>query len=1225
MSNSSINSNGSVGVLSSGTDTGTIVGNGGNISTLEVTNTGIEIDGIVNSNGILNVYDGGTVSNITINTGGSLTAGTMTPSSSTGATAFILGGTISSATIMLENGALASGISAQDKASIFVMSGAEVNSATISSSNIIVYDGAVVSGGSLSLSSTETLYSTSYDENFSGNSVQNIESGGLSFSANFTDTANTQFIKADGIASGTTTHASQVISSGGTARDTRILSGGSQTVMSGGSASGTFIENGGSASISFGGVSQDIVIGSGGFLSIEAYYDGSSVGSALNVTLQSGGTLSLDDGVSVTDLTVEVGGVIDFQDMQWDSSNSFSVSGNQITITSPSGTQSITVQSPYGQLQESDFKIEDDDSGSYFGDGTELKLIACYCPETLILTPDGERRISDLNIGDKILTTHSEIRSIRWKGFRSYSAEEVTSNPALRPVIFSPGSIADGIPSRTLRVSAQHGMLIDGFLVPASALVNGKTIIIEETCENIEYFHIELETHDTVLACGAASETFVDDNSRHMFLNAADYKKLYPEAEPRPAIYCAPRVSSGSQLTIIRETLLARAMIGKIDHGFSGNIDMASSRMIRGWAKTEHKSSPEIIKIFCDDEIIATIAADQKRTDLQRAGIGNGNHGFNHVFLTPLDGSKPHTLKICRAEDDAYSENLTCHLPPESRIDHQNTPTQQAGWLDYADREELRGWAWNRATPWSQLTVEIFVNHEKHDVVLADIYRPDLEQAAIGTGRHGFIYYFNPPLPCNRRHEIEIRFPGNEQQLSGSPVTIETADTFNPELQTSITNAIAALDAGIRRTHALGFMSQQTESLRRQETERHNLRREASRLRQQRLAAGPQAADLPEFRCALIIDDRLPEIGRDAGSEAVLSHIRSLRRLGYHVTFAVAGQNTPVLPETLPEYPDVSVFGPPVCNSVEDVLSFYGDMFDVVYMHRVSVAATYAGSARRYASRARHIYSLADLHSLRMMRQANTEGNHELIRQALKIQKQELAAALMADAVITHSSIEACELTRMSSALNVHTVPWACVADDNPISASERHGVAFLGNYRHAPNIDAVMFLVRNIMPLVWEKAPHIHCIIAGQETTSDIVKLARPASETCGGIQILGPVENLADDLFYKTRISVAPIRYGAGLKGKVLESFASAIPCVMSSIAAEGINIPEELQDLVTDDAQNIADRIIALHDDPERVDRLGLIAQQLVRDEYSEESVDAALSKVLRLRNRATANLG
>ena len=98
-------------------------------------------------------------------------------------------------------------------------------------------------------------------------------------------------------------------------------------------------------------------------------------------------------------------------------------------------------------------------------------------------------------------------------------------------------------------------MYLDGLLIAARDLVNGESIIQEEAVDEVTYLHLELDTHAVIYAEGAPSESFVDDESREMFDNAAEYALLYPNAVRKPARFCVPRVEEGWELEAVRRRL----------------------------------------------------------------------------------------------------------------------------------------------------------------------------------------------------------------------------------------------------------------------------------------------------------------------------------------------------------------------------------------------------------------------------------------------------------------------------------------------------------------------------------------------------------------------------------------------------------------------------------------------------------------------------------------------
>lgn len=141
---------------------------------------------------------------------------------------------------------------------------------------------------------------------------------------------------------------------------------------------------------------------------------------------------------------------------------------------------------------------------------------------------------------------------------RSYSGRFAAGNRNVLPIRIAAGALADNMPKRDLWISPLHAMYLDGMLIPAFALVNDRSIVQATSFDMVEYFHLELETHDVIVAEGALAESFIDDGSRAMFRNARDYAPLYPDAKRGRADYCAPVVEDGEQLEAIRRRIAAR-------------------------------------------------------------------------------------------------------------------------------------------------------------------------------------------------------------------------------------------------------------------------------------------------------------------------------------------------------------------------------------------------------------------------------------------------------------------------------------------------------------------------------------------------------------------------------------------------------------------------------------------------------------------------------------------
>jgi len=232
---------------------------------------------------------------------------------------------------------------------------------------------------------------------------------------------------------------------------------------------------------------------------------------------------------------------------------------------------------PYDSYQDGDvadwkYTVDNDSYGGAFNGATEsvsptdlaemnllgYDFVACYVQGTFIATIEGERPIEHLNIGDRVITLSGGEMPIRWIGRRRYSGWNAAGNREVLPVTISAGALGGGLPRRDLRVSPEHAMYIDGVLIAARDLLNGKSIIQEESVDELTYFHLEFDTHAVIFAEGAPSESFVDDESRAMFDNAAEFHRMFPNSRPTAASFCAPRIEDGWQLEQIRQALAKR-------------------------------------------------------------------------------------------------------------------------------------------------------------------------------------------------------------------------------------------------------------------------------------------------------------------------------------------------------------------------------------------------------------------------------------------------------------------------------------------------------------------------------------------------------------------------------------------------------------------------------------------------------------------------------------------
>jgi glycosyltransferase involved in cell wall biosynthesis len=334
---------------------------------------------------------------------------------------------------------------------------------------------------------------------------------------------------------------------------------------------------------------------------------------------------------------------------------------------------------------------------------------------------------------------------------------------------------------------------------------------------------------------------------------------------------------------------------------------------------------------------------------------------------------------------------------------------------------------------------------------------------------------------------------------------------------------------------------------------------------------------------------------------------RILQDLGYKVTFGAANLEAPEPYVFRLQGQGVECLYRPYVRSLRRHLAAQGALYDLVILSRADAAAAVMPHARGHCPNARILYDTVDLHFLREQRLAELTGDRAIRRLAEQRRAQELGLIDAADAtlVVSEAELRLLRMERPGARLhlvsNIHRIPGSAAP------FGDRKDILFIGAFAHPPNGDAVRWLAREILPLVWAELPDLHCHVIGADPPPDIRALAGP------GLILHGYVPDVAP-YFKGCRLSVAPLRYGAGVKGKVNQSLAHGLPVVVTSQAAEGMFLVDGESALIADEPADFAAAIVRLHRDEALWTRLSAGGLQVMEDHFSFAAARRAIEEVV-----------
>jgi GT2 family glycosyltransferase/2-polyprenyl-3-methyl-5-hydroxy-6-metoxy-1,4-benzoquinol methylase len=358
----------------------------------------------------------------------------------------------------------------------------------------------------------------------------------------------------------------------------------------------------------------------------------------------------------------------------------------------------------------------------------------------------------------------------------------------------------------------------------------------------------------------------------------------------------------------------------------------------------------------------------------------------------------------------------------------------------------------------------------------------------------------------------------------------------------------------------------------------------------------------------LVADYGVPHPDRHAGDVTISQYLSMLALAGWRVVFAPAnGVAEGPAAERL-ESQGIELVRLPI--TFEGWLAQHGRHVRQAWVARPEIAEHLIGPLRTH-THAQIAYYPHDLHHLRLQRQAILMNDPAVAAEAEAVKAQELQVLHQVDHITAPSEEEARLIRTLAPKIPVSPLPAYFYDAERIVQREADHFVAltdivFVGGFPHIPNVDAALFIVGEIMPIVWQSKPNARIVLVGYAPPPEVVALQGPR------VVVTGQVADVAVFLD-RARLVLAALRFGAGVKGKVVDALRMGVPVVTTPIGAEGIGIVSGRDALIADDAVSLARHVVDLLEAPDRCAALSVAGAKLIRGRYSRLAARRGIATV------------
>lgn len=373
----------------------------------------------------------------------------------------------------------------------------------------------------------------------------------------------------------------------------------------------------------------------------------------------------------------------------------------------------------------------------------------------------------------------------------------------------------------------------------------------------------------------------------------------------------------------------------------------------------------------------------------------------------------------------------------------------------------------------------------------------------------------------------------------------------------------------------------------------------------------------------LVVYPYFPEPDTNSGSLRLFELLRIFRKANHQLVFLARSANDQKYRNALEDL-GIECIADFEANLSKLTTTFQqflrSHRFDIAIFCHFDIYTYYAPFVRTFLPTCRCILDTVDLHFIRLEREAELSKRPEDVIKAQRVRDREWEAIRNADSVwvVTQQEKDILQKLALAETEKIYVIPNIHRLADTFPGFTERTGIVFLGGYRHAPNVDAVDYFMSDIYPHLSKLLPDLPFTILGSHPPEHFHTYTKQFAH----IAVTGFVEDHRS-LLFTHRVGIVPLRYGAGMKGKIGEYFSCHLPCVTTTIGAEGMHLKDRQHILLADDAYQFAKSIVELYTNQKLWEQLATEGLDYIHRTLSPESIAPVVLQALQTTQSAKSS--